>query len=38
VLAEKGGDPLALVLITPLGIEIHAENRQGAGRKFGEIL
>lgn len=38
LLAQKGGDPLPLVLITPLGIEIHAEYRQGTGRKFGELL
>jgi hypothetical protein len=38
MLAQKGGDPLALMLIVPLGIEIDAEHRQGAGRKFGQIL
>jgi hypothetical protein len=35
VLLEKGGGAGMLVLITPLGVQIHADNRERPSGEFG---
>ena len=33
---QEGGDAFTLVLITPLGVEIHAEDWHGLRSEFGQ--